>query len=78
VLKSLKRQISKYPYMTAGQLRATVPDVAALLDRSVQPALKKDALTFRVIRAMRILVRRPIRSNCYSSQFMVKTIKHPD
>jgi hypothetical protein len=78
VLKSIKRQISKYPYMTAGQLRATVPDVAALLDRSVQPALKKDASTFRVIRVMRTLVRRPIRSNCYSRQFMVKTIKHLD
>jgi hypothetical protein len=32
VLKSLKQQISKYPYMTAGQLKATVPYVAPLSD----------------------------------------------
>jgi transposase len=122
VLKSIKRQITKYPYMSAGQLRATVPDVAALSDRSVQRALQKDlkmpsrvaalkpllALkmkkkrlafcrkykhwtaadwekvmysdesTFRVIRATRTLVRRPVGSNRYSSQFTVKTVKHPD
>jgi hypothetical protein len=42
VLKSLKRQIDKYLSMTAGQLRATVPEVATLSDRSVQHALQKD------------------------------------
>jgi hypothetical protein len=39
---SLKMQISKYLYMTTGQLRATVPDMAAQSDRSVQRTLKKD------------------------------------
>jgi elongation factor P--beta-lysine ligase len=42
VLKSFKMQISKYPCMTAGQLRATVPDLAALSDCSVQCSLQKD------------------------------------
>ncbi len=42
VLKSLKRQIDKYPTMTAGQLRATVPEAAVLSERSVQRALQKD------------------------------------
>jgi transposase len=42
ILKSLKRQIDKYPTMTAGQLRATVPEAAVLSDRSVQRALQKD------------------------------------
>jgi hypothetical protein len=41
VLKSIKRQIDKYPTMTAGQLRATVPEVAALSNRSVQRPLER-------------------------------------
>jgi hypothetical protein len=41
VLKSLKRHINKYLSMTAGQLRAMVPEVAALYDRSVGMPYKK-------------------------------------
>jgi transposase len=106
ILKSLERQIDKYPTMTASQLRATVPEAAVLSHHSVQRDLQKDlkmpsrvaALkpllmekmkkrltfcqkykhwtaadwesvmysgesTFCVIRAMRTLVRRPVRSN---------------
>jgi hypothetical protein len=122
VLKSLKRQVSNYPYMTPGQLRATVPDVANLFDRSVQHALQEDVkipsrvaalkpmsamkmkkkrlilcrkykhwitvywekvmysdeLTFRVNRAMWTLLPRPISSNQYSRQFIVRPVKHPN
>jgi hypothetical protein len=42
VLKSLKRHIDKCLSMTAGQLRAMLPEVAALSNRSVQRALQKD------------------------------------
>jgi transposase len=42
VLKMLKMQIDKYPFMTAGQLRATVPALADLSDRTVQRRLQKD------------------------------------
>lgn len=41
VLAALKRQITKYPDMTAGQLRQTVPELASLTDRRVQFALQK-------------------------------------
>jgi transposase len=41
VLAALKRQIMKYPDMTAGQLRQTVPELASLMDRRVQFALQK-------------------------------------
>jgi transposase len=41
VLKALKRQITKYPGMTAGQLRETVPELSTLSDRTVQHALQK-------------------------------------
>jgi transposase len=42
VLILLKRQITKYPYMTAAQLKTSVPELAALSDRTVQHALQKD------------------------------------
>ncbi len=38
----LKRQISQYPSMIAGKLRAVVLEGAALCDCSVQRALQKD------------------------------------
>jgi transposase len=43
-----------------------------------ESVMYSDESTFRVIRATRILVRRPIGSNRYSSKFTVKTVKHPD
>jgi hypothetical protein len=42
VLKSRKRQISKYPSMTASVLRAPVPEMATLSDHPVWRALQKD------------------------------------
>jgi hypothetical protein len=41
VLEALKRQIKKYPGMTAGQLRQTVPELASLTDHNVQFGLQK-------------------------------------
>ncbi len=40
VLKSFKKQIIKKPAITAGQLRATAPEVSTLSDHSVQQALR--------------------------------------
>ncbi len=121
VLKVLKRQITKYPLMNAGQLRASVPELAAISDRTVQRRLQKDLKmpsrvaamkpllttqmkkkrmafcrkykgwtaaqwekvmfsdesTFRVIRSVRTLVRRPSGSNRFDSRFTMKTVKHP-
>jgi transposase len=42
VLKILKRQITKYSTMTAGQLRETVPELSDMADRTVQHALLKE------------------------------------
>jgi hypothetical protein len=56
VLKSLKRQIDKYPTMTAGQLRATVLEAAVLSDRSVQRALQKDLKMLSRIAALKPLL----------------------
>jgi hypothetical protein len=56
VLKSLKRQIDKYPTMTASQLRATVLEAAVLSDRSVQRALQKDLKMLSRIAALKPLL----------------------
>ncbi len=37
----LKRQIKKYPAMTADQLRESLPELAHLADRTIQHALQK-------------------------------------
>jgi transposase len=41
LLVILKRQIKKYPAMTAGQLRESLPELAHLADRTIQHALQK-------------------------------------
>jgi transposase len=56
VLKILKRQRTKYPTMTAGQLRETVPELSDMADRTVQHALQKELKMPSRVAAMKPLL----------------------
>jgi transposase len=120
-LKVLERFVKKNPTATAGEIKAQVPEVAAVsvkhISRLIKETLKipsriaaqkplltfqmkrkrlafarkyrhftaedwstvmySDESTFRCIRAVRSMVRRPSGMNRFDSRYTVKTVKHP-